>query len=177
MRHTRLKFTAVFLSAAALAACDGGTILEPAADGARFTDNQCPPGEVCWEEPPGDTTSVPMVAEFRRVSTAYAGTDVEWKKVRMYALSESIRYVASSSLDATFRHYKYGCLSNSYTPPQVAHVTRYGNGSPLKLEAAYAVQYPKNYYNTFQVNSAHSFTPIPGATGGGNFTTAFRGCY
>lgn len=177
MQHRLATLATTAIAALALAACDGATVLEPAGGGARFTDNQCPPGEVCWEEPPGDTTSVPMVAEFRRFSTAYGNYDATWKYVRMYAVSESYRFVQTTTLDATFRHYRYGCLPSTSTVPQVSHVTKTGAWSPVKLEADYYSQYSRNSYQTFQVNSIHSFTPIPNATGGGTFNTAFRGCY
>lgn len=175
MQHRLATLATIAIAALALSACDGATVLEPAAAGARFTDNQCPPGEVCWEEPPGDTTTAPMVAEYRYYSDIPAGTEGIWKKVRMYAVSQSYRYVASSTLDARF-HRDYGCLSQSATPTQVDRVTRSGSGSPLKLEASHFVQYTSEI-NTFTVKSTHSFTPIPNATGGGSFNSSWRRCY
>jgi hypothetical protein len=174
MTKTRMVLT--MAAALALGACDAGTVAGPDArsGGARFVDDQCPSGQVCWEPPPGDTTTPTPKAEYRYYSGVDGSVFGSSKSVSMGGVSESIRNVASLTLDTRF-YFASICASN---PPQVARQTKSGTGSPKMLVTSWGITYSASAVYSFGVRSTHSFTAVPGATGGGGpFTSNDGGCY
>jgi hypothetical protein len=145
----------------------------------------CPQPNPCldaWGNPtyaPGCPAPPPTIGINYGSSAPYDGQvsngGIILKQLRLIAFSQSITNVASFSVDAQFKNVGAasgaGCNNTPYAF-DTAHAN--GTGSPGYVEVSRVAQWLGTV--KWQVDGAHSFTPVSGATGGGTFYSTANFC-
>ncbi|HEX2189356.1 MAG TPA: hypothetical protein VHG51_10685 [Longimicrobiaceae bacterium] len=178
MRSTRSKL-APAVTVLLLAGCSGDGIVEPGADTRRYTEYQCETSPCGPQLPPsggvathdyGSDTGV-EAAPFYRTSTQVE----KGKRYTFRAYSSGNEYMERSKVVMIVDR-QANCAGAwgrwGYAEDQVLH-----NGQPRTVEVQRASDaFPLSSVTGWRLESRHTFTPLPGASGGGYFERIHQEC-
>ncbi|HEX2187533.1 MAG TPA: hypothetical protein VHG51_01485 [Longimicrobiaceae bacterium] len=173
MPRKALNYAVAGCAVLALAGCEGPAVTAPedARPGLCSTSGECGPTD--GRDPPADTTTT-TVARYTYGSNARVSYGSYHEQAELWTTSNALAGVASTTVEGRFYATELGCGTDTWAFRIRDHKT--APGSPAYLTVSATFRHPWNESHAYRVLGFHSFTPAPGAQGGGSFTSSVERC-